>query len=65
MSGSDSEQDVVNETTSGERPNEKYVRFEAVSKAKKAQWSLSKNRQAMLRNSSVNLSGFHFIRGHH
>ena len=42
MSGSDSESDVVNEATPGERPKERYVRFEAVSKAKKAQWSLSK-----------------------
>ena len=42
MSGSDSDPDVVYEATSGERPKEKYVRFEGVSNAKKAQWSLSK-----------------------
>ena len=41
MSGSDSDPDVVYKATSGERPKEKYVRFETVSKAKKAQWSLS------------------------
>ena len=42
MSASDSNPDVVFDATSGERPKEKYVRFEAVSKAKKARWSLSK-----------------------
>ena len=42
LSGSDSDPDVVYEATSGERSKEKYVRFEAVSIAKKTQWSLSK-----------------------
>ena len=46
MSGFDSEPDVVNEATSGERPKEKYVRFDAVSKAKKAQWSIPKEQKS-------------------
>ena len=39
MSGSDSELRTRcgEEATSGQRPKEKYVRFEAVNKAKKAQ----------------------------
>ena len=58
MSGCDSDPDVVYEVTSGERHKAKYVRFEAVSKAKKAQWSLSKEQTSYVEKQFIHSALF-------